>query len=364
MTRIEQQIEAVPNIIDEEEDGDSNDDIKEAILEPSTTELKELETEIISNGNESDLLLAQSILIDKPEKSGGTKNNNLVSSNEPLTIYLKEVKNIKLLTAGEISDLFANWQKSKNDLDKEKIIKNYLFLVISVAKKYLIPGVNEQKFNDLINAGNLGLLEALEKFDITKGFKFNTYACWWIRREILEVIKKDHLVNFPKRKVDALFQYAKYRNEVMKEYGMNHNEAITDEIIKAIGKTSGFTEEKVRKSERELWLYNQKLLPLELPKLDDIDTDILKVSDYIHDEQKSVSDELDLKNLNQKILAALETGFNNQQKQVIINRFGLNGEDEKTLEEVGKIMGLTRERIRQIEVAALVKLRKRLKITK
>jgi RNA polymerase primary sigma factor len=259
---------------------------------------------------------------------------------DPVRMYLKEIGRIPLLTREQEIDL-AQRTEAGEAAAKEKLIDSNLRLVVSIAKKYIGRGMT---FLDLIQEGNKGLIRAVEKYDWTKGFKFSTYATWWIRQAITRAIADQaRTIRIPVHMVETINKLMRTSRKLMQDLG---REPTAEEI----GKAMEMEPDRVR----EILKISQKTTSLETPIGDEEDTflgdfiaDETQVSPYEATSQKMLKENVD------EVLAALT----DREAKVLRMRFGLAGGRPMTLEEVGAKFNVTRERIRQIEAKALRKLR-------
>lgn len=259
--------------------------------------------------------------------------------------YFDEIGKVPLLTAEEEKEIFTNINNATTTEDikfyKGKMISANLRLVVSIARKYINRGLS---FLDLIQEGNMGLIKAVDKFDITKGYKFSTYATWWIRQSITRAIADQaRTIRIPVHMVEVINKVHHYKNVLTAELGREPSmEELADEL--------GMTVERLR----NIYKADQDPVSLESPIGEDEDS-ILK--DFIPDpNSSSTEDESALLALHNAIMEVLDT-LSERERQILILRFGLDGRDRKTLEQVGQEFGVTRERIRQIEAKALRKMR-------
>jgi RNA polymerase primary sigma factor len=266
---------------------------------------------------------------------------------ENIEAYFKSIQDLSLLSKEEEEALIQKVKEGdKNALDK--IVLANLRFIISIAKKYKNYDI---PFSDLISAGNLGLVEAAKRFDPSKGVKFTTYASWWIRQSIAdviwhesEIIKKPNRMHVNAYKINNAYSYLK------ELFG---REPSIDEIVEFL-KEQGV---KIKKRMVEKhFLFKGLFLSLDAP-VNTIEDDVLTLEGVISifdtkDIEKDIHEE-DLK----RIIKSLLDGLSQREREVIIFRFGLNDDDPKTLSDVGKILGISKERVRQIEKRALKKLR-------
>ncbi|WP_419724896.1 sigma-70 family RNA polymerase sigma factor [Terrisporobacter petrolearius] len=264
------------------------------------------------------------------------------SASNAMKMYLKEIEEYKMLTPNEEIELAKDIDDSIPDA-KEKFINANYRLVVSIAKKYRKESVD---MLDLIQAGNIGLIKAVEKYDYKKGFKFSTYATWWIKQSITRYIDDCentiripvHLhqrINFIKRKKQEL------SNELQRE-------PLLDELAEACD----MEPDKIL----EILKRDKNVVSLDTPIKEDEDSSLVEFIPSDANLDDVVIHEVEQKNLREKIDELL-TGLNDQEQRVLRMRFGLDDDDPKTLEEIGKVFGVTRERIRQIEAKAIRKLR-------
>ena len=264
------------------------------------------------------------------------------SASNAMKMYLKEIEEYKMLTPNEEIELAKEINDSIPEA-KEKFINANYRLVVSIAKKYRKENVD---MLDLIQAGNIGLIKAVEKYDYKKGFKFSTYATWWIKQSITRYIDDCentiripvHLhqrINFIKRKKQEL------SNELQREPSLDELAEVCD-----------MEPDKVL----EILKRDKNVVSLDTPIKEDEDSSLVEFIPSDANLDDVVIHEVEQKNLREKIDELL-TGLNDQEQKVLRMRFGLDDDDPKTLEEIGKVFGVTRERIRQIEAKAIRKLR-------
>ncbi len=262
------------------------------------------------------------------------------SVSDPVRMYLKEIGRIPLLTRTEEIDL-AQRNEVAEQAAKQHLIDANLRLVVSIAKKYIGRGMT---FLDLIQEGNKGLIRAVEKYNWRKGFKFSTYATWWIRQAITRAIADQaRTIRIPVHMVETINKLMRVSRKLMQDLG---REPLAEEIAEVME----IEPEKVR----EILKISQKTTSLETPIGDDGDS---YLGDFIADEtQVSPYDATANRMLKEDIEKVLST-LTDREARVVRMRFGLNSSRPMTLEEVGKKFGVTRERIRQIEAKALRKLK-------
>lgn len=263
-----------------------------------------------------------------------------VSVNDPVRLYLKEIGKVPLLTAAEEMSI-AKRMEAGDDEAKKELAEANLRLVVSIAKRYVGRGMS---FLDLIQEGNLGLIKAVEKFDYTKGFKFSTYATWWIRQAITRAIADQaRTIRIPVHMVETINKLIRVSRQLLQEMGREPTPA-------EIGKEMGFSEEKVR----EIQKIAQDPVSLETPIGEEEDSHL---GDFIPDDDAPAPAEAaSYALLKEQLIEVLNT-LTEREEKVLRLRFGLDDGRARTLEEVGKEFNVTRERIRQIEAKALRKLR-------
>ena len=263
-----------------------------------------------------------------------------ISNDDPVKIYLKEIGRVPLLTAEEEIEL-AEKMAQGNVRAKQRLAEANLRLVVSIAKRYLGRGMH---FLDLIQEGNLGLIKAVEKFDHTKGFKFSTYATWWIRQAITRAIADQaRTIRIPVHMVETITKVKKASSQLLHKNGHDPSpEEISEELNIPV--------ERVR----EIMRIAQDPVSLETPIGEEEDSHL---GDFIPDDDAPApADAASLILLKEKLSEVLST-LTDREEKVLRLRFGLEDGRSRTLEEVGKEFDVTRERIRQIEAKALRKLR-------
>lgn len=263
-----------------------------------------------------------------------------ISIDDPVRMYLKEIGKIPLLKPHEEVEL-ARRMHEGDELAKQRLVEANLRLVVSIAKRYVGRGM---LFLDLIQEGNLGLIKAVEKFDYVKGFKFSTYATWWIRQAITRAIADQaRTIRIPVHMVETINKVKKANSQLLHQNG---REATPDEIAE-------FLEMPVDKV-REILRVAQEPVSLETPIGEEEDSHL---GDFIPDDDAlAPADAASMSLLKEQLADVLKT-LTPREAKVLSLRFGLDDGNPKTLEEVGKVFNVTRERIRQIEAKALRKLR-------
>jgi len=263
-----------------------------------------------------------------------------VESTDPVRQYLREIGRVPLLSAEDEVELAKKYEKADKKA-KDKLTESNLRLVVSIAKKYIGRGLS---LLDLIQEGNQGLIRAVEKYDWRKGYKFSTYATWWIRQAITRAIADQaRTIRIPVHMVETINKLYRTSRRLMQELGREPTpEEIGDEL--------DLDAERVR----EIFKIAQEVTSLETPVGDDQESFL---GDFIPDEsQLSPVDQASKQLLKDHLDEVLST-LSDREARVLKLRFGLEGNKQMTLEEVGKVFGVTRERIRQIEAKALRKLK-------
>lgn len=357
-----------PNADDIASEGDvdtgvSDEDILEGIPEE---ELQATEEEV-------EAILPENTKAERRQRAARRTADNSVAllTGDPVRMYLKEIGKVKLLTANEEIDLamkieagldatkqLEEAEESGVELErrekrrltkveqigldaKRQLIEANLRLVVSIAKRYVGRGM---LFLDLIQEGNLGLIRAVEKFDYTKGFKFSTYATWWIRQAITRAIADQaRTIRIPVHMVETINKLVRIQRQLLQELG---REPTPEEI----GERMGIDASRVR----EIQKISQEPVSLETPIGEEEDS---QLGDFIEDGEAVVPPDAASFSMLQEQLSKVLDGLAERERKVIELRFGLTDGHPRTLEEVGREFGVTRERIRQIESKTLAKLR-------
>ena len=334
----------------------TNKDILDAIgeidFEPEQLEklydaLESSGIEIVEDDISGDLSLEdlEAVVVDEndtsTEKTGESHDApDNVSIDDPVKVYLKEIGRVPLLTPEEEIDLAI--KISEGDVNaKKRLSEANLRLVVSIAKRYLGRGMH---FLDLIQEGNLGLIKAVEKFDYTKGFKFSTYATWWIRQAITRAIADQaRTIRIPVHMVETINKVKKVSSQLLHQNGHEPSaDEIADELNMPVDKV------------REIMRVAQEPVSLETPIGEEEDSHL---GDFIPDDDAPApADAASHTMLREQLVQVLDT-LTPREEKVLRLRFGLEDGRSRTLEEVGKEFNVTRERIRQIEAKALRKLR-------
>jgi len=306
-------------------DSDSLDELYNVFNENNIPILSEDEND--STGDEKELLDDNTL----------TKDLNI---NDPVRMYLKEIGQIKLLNTQEELDL-ADRILAGDEMAKTILAEANLRLVVSIAKRYVGRGM---LFLDLIQEGNIGLMKAVEKFDVTKGYKFSTYATWWIRQAITRAIADQaRTIRVPVHMVETINKLARVQRQLTLELNREPSE---EELAKKMNTSV----EKIR----EIYKISQEPVSLETPIGEEDDSHL---GDFIKDEHNMSPEEYATNELLKDEIDDILLTLTEREEKVIRLRFGLEDGKARTLEEVGQMFGVTRERIRQIEAKALRKLR-------
>ena len=282
---------------------------------------------------------------DEEEDSGSDFLDSVVSNkdikiNDPVRMYLKEIGRINLLTADEEYEYALQAQEGNEDA-KRILAESNLRLVVSIAKRYVGRGM---AFLDLIQEGNIGLMKAVEKFDPGKGYKFSTYATWWIRQAITRAIADQaRTIRVPVDMVETINKLARIQRQLTQELNREPTE-------QELAKKMNLSEEKVR----EVMKISQEPVSLETPIGEEDDSHL---GDFVPDERTMSPEEYTTSELLKEELDNVLLTLTEREEKVLKLRFGLEDGQCRTLEEVGQIFGVTRERIRQIEAKALRKMR-------
>lgn len=308
-------------------------DLDEETLEFVYDSLENKKIAIVREGEEDEDIEDLSLV-----ETDATKQ---VKMNDPVRMYLKEIGKIDLLTGDEEVEL-AKRILEGDEVAKQKLAEANLRLVVSIAKRYVGRGM---LFLDLIQEGNIGLMKAVEKFDYNKGFKFSTYATWWIRQAITRAIADQaRTIRIPVHMVETINKLTRIQRQLVQKLGNEPNdEQIAEEM--------GISVEKVR----EIQKIAQEPVSLETPIGEEDDSHL---GDFIEDKQAISPTEYTSNEMLKEVLDDVLLELTDREEKVLRMRFGLINSRPRTLEEVGKEFGVTRERIRQIEAKALRKLRK------
>jgi RNA polymerase primary sigma factor len=261
---------------------------------------------------------------------------------DAVQMYLREIGKTALLTKQEERDL-AKRLAGGDEEARKRLMKANLRLVVSIAKRYANRSPN-LSILDLVQEGNIGLSRAVEKFDYTKGFKFSTYATWWIRQAITRALAdQSRTIRIPVHMVETISKYAQTRRGLIQELGR-------DPLPEEIAAEMGLDIEKVLHIQK----ISQEVLSIEQPVGDEEDSTL---SDFIPDEKSVTPSQLAARALLRDLIKEIMVDLSEREQKILTMRFGLEDGVTHTLEEVGKVSGVTRERIRQIEAKALEKIR-------
>ena len=311
-------------------DSDSLDDLYNSLVDAGIEIVSEDANDTEASAEEiTDDTLVENITLSKD-----------IKINDPVRMYLKEIGRIPLLTSDEE---FENARRAlEGDEEAKRILaESNLRLVVSIAKRYVGRGM---LFLDLIQEGNIGLMKAVDKFDPEKGYKFSSYATWWIRQAITRALADQaRTIRVPVHMVETINKLARVQRQLTQDL----NREPTDEEI---AKKLGISVEKVR----EVYKISQDPVSLETPIGEEDDSHL---GDFIRDERTVSPEEYATEELLKEELAGVLLTLTDREEKVLRLRFGLDDGQCRTLEEVGQIFGVTRERIRQIEAKALRKLR-------
>ena len=328
-------------------DKDQMDEIYDALIgkgieivmenEPDDLDLMESDDEDVDDP-EVDAVIAENPEAKEIDLEATISKN--IAVDDPVRMYLKEIGKVPLLTAQEEIDL-AKRMEAGDEYAKQKLCEANLRLVVSIAKKYVGRGM---LFLDLIQEGNLGLIKAVDKFDWTKGYKFSTYATWWIRQAITRSIADQaRTIRIPVHMVETINKLIRVSRQLLQEEG---REPTPDEIAEEMG----ISVEKVR----EILKIAQEPVSLETPIGEEEDSHL---GDFIPDDDAPAPAEAAAFSMLKEQLVDVLGTLTEREQKVLKLRFGLEDGRARTLEEVGKKFDVTRERIRQIEAKALRKLR-------
>jgi RNA polymerase primary sigma factor len=304
-------------------------------VEPDDLDILELEENADDDGAADDLILDEHGEIDVDASLPKT-----IAVDDPVRMYLKEIGKVPLLSADEEIELAKKMELGDTEA-KKKLCEANLRLVVSIAKRYVGRGM---LFLDLIQEGNLGLIKAVDKFDWRKGYKFSTYATWWIRQAITRSIADQaRTIRIPVHMVETINKLIRVSRQLLQEYG---REPTPEEIAKEME----ISEDKVR----EIQKIAQEPVSLETPIGEEEDSHL---GDFIEDENVPAPVEAAAFSMLKEQLVEVLSTLTEREQKVLRLRFGLDDGRARTLEEVGKEFDVTRERIRQIEAKALRKLR-------
>ena len=270
--------------------------------------------------------------------------SSIVNNDDILQMYLKEIGKKKMLTKAEEVELGRKIQEGtprEREQAKKELVQANLRLVVSIAKKYIGQGV---LFMDLVQEGSLGLIKAAEKFDYKKNFKFSTYATWWIKQTIIRAISNhSRTIRIPVHMLEKIRKYKRACSLVSVNSDMECD-------VETIAKLSGLDAKKINEV--------KSALKREPVSLDTYVTDDLCIQDYVEDTSYSSPENNAQKLLQQKDIVRLLKALDKREEEIIKKRFGIDNDEPRTLEQIGKTLGFSKERIRQLEDIAIQKLRK------
>ena len=312
-------------------------DVDSDTLDDLYNTLVENKIEVISETTDNDVTIEENLEDLEVEDLTMSKD---IKINDPVRMYLKEIGRINLLTTDEEFE-YAGRAVEGDEYAKKMLAESNLRLVVSIAKRYVGRGM---LFLDLIQEGNIGLMKAVDKFDPTKGYKFSTYATWWIRQAITRAIADQaRTIRVPVHMVETINKLARVQRQLTQEL---NREPTEEELAKKLN----ISIDKVR----EVYKISQDPVSLETPIGEEDDSHL---GDFVPDERTmSPEDYATAEMLKEELTDVLKT-LTEREEKVLRLRFGLDDGQCRTLEEVGQIFGVTRERIRQIEAKALRKLR-------
>lgn len=282
-----------------------------------------------------------SIEIEEPKNQ---ESLNSVNSDDSVRIYLQQIGKIPLLSAEEELEVSKKIYETQSELARKVLINANLRLVVSIAKKYIGRGLS---FLDLIQEGNMGLIKATEKFDYTKGYKFSTYATWWIQQSITRAIAdKARIIRLPIHLIESINKIKKATMDLTTKLGRIPNkQEIADEMGISVSKLTSIIKS------------TQSTISIDTPTGQKEDAN--KIIDYIVDESTIAPDNMVSQESMLEDIKNMLDQLSQKERDVLILRFGLNNDgNKKTLDEIGSIYGVSRERIRQIENRAISKLKK------
>lgn len=310
------------------------EEVSERFAKLNTEEIDDILEKIKAAGID----LVETMLMENDEEL--EKLANQVNVDDPVKMYLKDIGKVPLLKPDEEIEIAKRMGEGDEEA-KHKLSEANLRLVVSIAKRYVGRGM---LFLDLIQEGNFGLMKAVEKFDYTKGYRFSTYATWWIKQSITRAIADQaRTIRIPVHMYETINKLSRVTKQLVSTLG---REPSTDEIAKEMG----ITEEKVR----EIQKISQDTISLDTPVGEEEDSNL---GTFLQDENATnPSDSATILMLKEQLLEVLNTLTPREQK-VIMLRYGIDDGHPRTLEEVGKEFNVTRERIRQIEAKALKKLK-------
>jgi len=320
---------------------------KEIIEKSKNQSDEDQEDDYFSDDNDSDEFEIEDIDVeveDEPEENLEEIEKSSGSSDDSVKIYLQQIGRIPLLTGEEEVEHAKNIKETNDKIAKEKLVNANLRLVVSIAKKYIGRGLS---FLDLIQEGNMGLMRAAEKFDYTKGYKFSTYATWWIQQAITRgIADKSRTIRLPVHMIETIGRIKKVTRDLTNEL---NRKPTKEEIAERLDIPLSKLRAVIKSAQATISLETPLNKKEENAKIGDFLIDISSISPDTRVIQENLFDEI------RKILGQLSK----KERDVLIMRFGLDDDgNKKTLEEIGSRYGVSRERIRQIENRAISKLKK------
>jgi RNA polymerase primary sigma factor len=323
------------------------DDIADALQEEdlTTEQIEEVYgriadggIDILEHGDEEEEELGKELV--SPEVEEQPHERVAAATDDSLRMYLRDIGRIPLLSAAEEVSLAKRMERGDMDA-KSRLVEANLRLVVSIAKRYLGRGLS---FLDLIQEGNLGLIRAVEKFDYRRGYKFSTYATWWIRQAVTRAIADQaRTIRIPVHMVEKLNHLVRAKRQLVQDLG---REPVPEELAKAMDTTV----EKVQ----HLIKISQSPVSLEKPVGDEEEAEL---GDFLEDEGTPRPMEATMTEIKKDDLYRVLDSLPHRERKILELRYGLNGEHPRTLEQIGRRFGVTRERIRQIEANTLARLK-------
>ena len=322
---------------------DSNVDIEEPDIEDISNDAKDFDDDYANVDDDVDNLDQSERELANYDVNQSNAYTGDVKSNDSVKLYLKDIGKYQLLTAEEEKHL-AILAKDGNKYAKDKLTNSNLRLVVSIAKHYMGRGMS---LLDLISEGNFGLMKAVDKFDVTKGFKFSTYATWWIRQAITRAIADQaRTIRIPVHMVETINKITRAQRQLVQEIG---REPTSEEISEKLD--GSISPERIREIQR----MSLEPVSLESPIGEEDDSHL---GDFVEDRDAISPTDYSNREIIRELLNSVMAGcLNEREEKVLRLRYGIDDNKPMTLEEVGKVFNVTRERIRQIEAKATKKLR-------
>jgi len=321
-----------------------------SVLELLYEKLGDANIQVVDSKDVLDVVAAPAEKKTKKKKVKAEEDETATLNHDSVQMYLREIGKISLLTGDEEKELAKKIEQG-NEEAKRKLTEANLRLVVSIAKKY-VGRSPHLTLLDLIQEGNLGLFKAVEKFDYKKGYKFSTYATWWIRQAITRALADQaRTIRIPVHMVETISRFTQVKRRLLQDLG---REPLAEEIAQEMG----LDVDKVR----HIMKISQETISLETPLGDDSEDSTL--GEFIEDEKEIVPSQSAARHLLQDQIKEIMDDLSAREQKIIQMRFGIEDGITHTLEEVGKEFGVTRERIRQIEAKALEKIRQHHKLAK